>query len=124
MKHTLFITGGAGYVGAMLCDQYAKRDDVEKIITLDKEPETDLTKNNPNKDKIVYLQMNTSDEGWTEKVASYNPDTVIHTAWLTSWKTPLGKRLLAGKVEWRQELSFLHYTILIDKNYSYFLQDE
>ena len=39
MKHTLFITGGAGYVGAMLCDQFARRDDVERIITLDKEPD-------------------------------------------------------------------------------------
>lgn len=81
MKHTLFITGGAGYVGAMLCDQFAKRDDVEKIITLDKEPETELTSKNPNKHKIVYLQMNTSDSGWEEKVKEYNPDVVIHTAW-------------------------------------------
>lgn len=81
MKHTLFITGGAGYIGAMLCDQFAGRDDVEKIITLDKEPETDLTKNHPHKDKIVYLEMNTSDEGWEEKVKEYNPDVVVHTAW-------------------------------------------
>ncbi len=81
MKHTLFITGGAGYIGAMLCDQYASRDDVEKIITLDKEPETELTAKNPHKDKIVYLQMNTADHGWEEKVNAYNPDVVVHTAW-------------------------------------------
>lgn len=81
MKHTIFITGGAGYVGAMLCDQFAKRDDVERIITLDKEPETDLTKNNLNKNKIIFLEMNTSDNGWEEKVKAYNPDVVIHTAW-------------------------------------------
>lgn len=95
MKHTLFITGGAGYIGAMLCDQFARRDDIEKIITLDKEPETELTSKNPNKHKIVYIQMNTSDSSWEEKVKEYNPDVVVHTAWqirhmygneVTEWK--------------------------------------
>ena len=81
MKHTLFITGGAGYVGAMLVDQFARRDDVEKIITLDKEPETSLTLNSSQKDKIIYLQKNTSDEGWEDEVKKYNPDVVVHTAW-------------------------------------------
>lgn len=81
MKHTIFITGGAGYIGAMLCDQFAKRDDVEKIITLDKEPETELTKNNINKNKIIYIEMNTSDHGWEEKVSAFKPDIVVHTAW-------------------------------------------
>lgn len=81
MKHTLFITGGAGYVGAMLCDQFAGRDDVEKIITLDKEPETEMTSKHPHKDKIVYLEANTSDDSWIEKVKAYNPDVVVHTAW-------------------------------------------
>lgn len=77
----LFITGGAGYVGAMLIDQFARRDDVELIVTLDKEEETDLTKNHPNKNKIVYLMMNTSDDGWEDKVKGYAPDVVVHTAW-------------------------------------------
>ena len=81
MKHTLFITGGAGYVGAMLCDQFARRDDVEKIITLDKEPETDLTSKHPNKDKIVFIQQNTADTDWVEQVKAYAPDVVVHTAW-------------------------------------------
>jgi nucleoside-diphosphate-sugar epimerase len=77
----IFITGGAGYIGAMLIDQFARRSDVEKIVTLDKEPETDLTLHNTHRDKIVYLHMNTADNGWEEKVAIYNPDVVIHTAW-------------------------------------------
>lgn len=77
-KKTIFITGGAGYVGAMLCDQFSKRDDVEKIVTLDKEPETDLTKGNA---KIVYIQQNLTDDGWQEKVGEYKPSVVIHTAW-------------------------------------------
>lgn len=77
-KKTFFITGGAGYVGAMLCDQFSKREDVEKIITLDKEPETDLTKGNP---KILYIQQNLADDGWQEKVGEYKPSVIIHTAW-------------------------------------------
>jgi nucleoside-diphosphate-sugar epimerase len=77
----IFITGGAGYIGAMLCDQFASRDDVEKIVTLDKEPETDLTKNNPNRSKIEYLQMNTSDSAWLDTVKAFAPDVIIHTAW-------------------------------------------
>ena len=51
----LFITGGSGYVGAMLADQFAKRDDVEAIIILDKEEETALTKNNVNKNKVFIV---------------------------------------------------------------------
>lgn len=77
-KKTIFITGGAGYVGAMLCDQFSKRDDIEKIITIDKEPETDLTKGNS---KIIYIHQNLADSGWQQKVALYKPSVVIHTAW-------------------------------------------
>ncbi len=77
-KKTIFITGGAGYVGAMLCDHFSKREDVEKVVTLDKEPETDLTKGNP---KIIYIHQNLADDGWQEKVDVYKPSVVIHTAW-------------------------------------------
>lgn len=85
MKHTVFITGGSGYVGAMLCDQFLKRDDVAKVITLDKEDPKDimidLLANESYKDKIVFIKHNMSDSGWEEQVASYNPDIVVHTAW-------------------------------------------
>lgn len=77
----IFITGGAGYVGAMLVDQFARRADVGKVITLDKEPETDLTATHPNRDKILYIQSNTSGLGWEEQVVDCSPDVVIHTAW-------------------------------------------
>lgn len=77
----IFITGGAGYIGAMLVDQFARRSDVEKIITLDKEPETNLTKEHPHRDKITYLEMNTSDEAWVPIVSQFSPDVVVHSAW-------------------------------------------
>lgn len=75
---TIFITGGAGYVGEMLCDQFNKRDDVSQIIALDKEPQGDWTKEFS---KVTYIRHNMADDGWQELVAKYEPDTVIHTAW-------------------------------------------
>jgi nucleoside-diphosphate-sugar epimerase len=78
MKQTIFITGGAGYVGEMLCDQFSKRDDVERIITLDKEPQSDFSKSIP---KLTYIHQNMADDGWQDTVRQYNPTVVIHTAW-------------------------------------------
>lgn len=75
---TIFITGGAGYVGEMLCEQFGKRDDVSRIITLDKEPQSDYSKQLP---KVVYIHQNMADTGWQEEVAKYEPDVVVHTAW-------------------------------------------
>lgn len=77
-QKTIFITGGAGYVGEMLCEQFAKREDVKAIITLDKEPQSDYSKAIP---KLTYIQHNMADDGWQMEVAKHNPDTVIHTAW-------------------------------------------
>ncbi len=77
-KKTLFITGGAGYVGAMLCEQFSERDDVEKIVALDMEDKPELLENN---NKIVWIKANTSDSTWQEKVGRHNPSVVIHTAW-------------------------------------------
>lgn len=74
----IFITGGAGYVGEMLCEQLAKRNDVEAIITLDKEPQSNPSKRVP---KLTYLEANMADEGWQKAVEDFAPDVVIHTAW-------------------------------------------
>jgi nucleoside-diphosphate-sugar epimerase len=93
---TIFITGGAGYVGEMLCDQLAKRAEVKQIIALDKEPQSDFSKKIP---KVVYVQANLADSSWQTEVAQYQPDTVIHTAWqiramygdaATQWKWNVG----------------------------------
>lgn len=65
-------------MGEMLCDQFGKRDDVRKIIVLDKEPQSDFSKTLP---KLEYIQHNMADAGWEEKVAQSEPDTVVHTAW-------------------------------------------
>jgi nucleoside-diphosphate-sugar epimerase len=77
-KKTIFITGGAGYVGEMLCEQFGKRDDVRAIIALDKEPQTEYAGKLP---KVTYIHQNMADDGWQEEVAKYEPDVVIHTAW-------------------------------------------
>lgn len=78
MKHTVFITGGAGYVGTMLCEQFSKRDDVARIIALDKEPMPESLAGN---NKIHWITANTSDGTWESDVARFSPDVVIHTAW-------------------------------------------
>lgn len=77
-KHTLFITGAAGYVGAMLCDQFSKRPDVLKIVALDKEPMPELLRGNP---KILWIEANTADRSWRERVEREGPGVVIHAAW-------------------------------------------
>jgi len=77
-QKTIFIVGGAGYVGEMLCEQYAKRDDVKEIVTIDKEPQSEYSQKLP---KLTYIQHNMADDGWQKIVAEHAPDTVVHTAW-------------------------------------------
>ena len=78
MKHTLLITGAAGYVGAMLVQKFAEREDVERIIGIDKEPMPELLRDI---EKLTYLETNTADHGWQDVAAASNPTVVINTAW-------------------------------------------
>ncbi len=93
MSQTIFITGGAGYVGGMLCEQLSALPQVTKIIALDKDEMPESLKGNQ---KIVWITANTADkDDWWDKVAKENPDVVIHTAWQI--------RELYGRqhIEWR-----------------------
>lgn len=77
-KRRIFITGAAGYVGAMLIDLFSEREDVERIIGLDKELIPEFIKDAP---KLHYIVANTEDNSWQKVVAEERPDTVIHCAW-------------------------------------------
>lgn len=90
-KKTILVVG-AGYVGEMLLEQLSKRPDVNKIIALDKEPQSDWCKSFP---KVTYVQHNMANDGWQAEVAPHSPDTVIHTAWQI--RAMYGQ----GKEQWR-----------------------
>lgn len=76
-KKKILITGGSGYVGAMLVEQFADRDDVEKIVCIDKEPKSELWQD---KENVQFIHKNLA-ENWEEDLVGFNPDVVIHTAW-------------------------------------------
>ncbi len=77
-KHSVLITGAAGYVGAMLAHEWSKRDDVSSIIAVDIEDEPEMLVNNP---KIIFIKASTADQGWQEKALSHNPDVAVNCAW-------------------------------------------
>lgn len=77
-KKTIFITGGAGYIGAMLAEQFSKKDEVGTIILLDKEDRPEIFKDDK---KIIYIQSNLSDKVWQEQVKRLEPEVVVHCAW-------------------------------------------
>ena len=77
----LFITGGSGYVGAMLAEQFASRMGVEAILLLDKEPLAEALKTHPFSAKISFIHANLGDNGWQDTVKAFAPDVIIHTAW-------------------------------------------
>ncbi len=77
-SRTIIITGGAGYVGEILCDKFSRRADVFRIIVIDRSPQTDFLKQ---LSKVTYLEEDLADNTWQEKVALFEPDTIVHAAW-------------------------------------------
>lgn len=74
----IMITGAAGYVGAMLCDQFSHSPDLEEIIAIDKEPMPDLLKENK---KIHWICADLSEDTWREEAGKVEPEVLIHSAW-------------------------------------------
>ena len=78
-KMRIFITGGSGYVGAMLARELSKNPDVKAILAMDKDDANPLYEGDY---KVSFLKANTSDKDvWVEKVTRFAPTIVIHTAW-------------------------------------------
>lgn len=76
-KKVILITGAAGYVGAMLAKRFMERDDVSRVIGLDKEPVPEMLER---EEKLSYIQMNTA-ENWEAVVDALAPNIIIHGAW-------------------------------------------
>ena len=75
--NTVFVTGSAGYIGTLLVERLLKRDDIGKIVCLDKKEVSTIT--DP---KVVFISANLCEsEKWMPLVSEYKPNIVIHTAW-------------------------------------------
>lgn len=78
MAQKIFITGGSGYMGAMLAREFAQCSDVDAVLVLDMKPEDELTKGNS---KITFVQTNLSDGTWQGQAKAFAPNIIIHAAW-------------------------------------------
>ncbi len=74
----IMITGAAGYVGAMLCHQFSRSPNLEKIIAIDILPMPTLLKDNK---KIVWITANLAENIWKIPANINKPEVVIHCAW-------------------------------------------
>lgn len=77
-KHTIVVTGGAGYVGEILCAQLTARPEVGKVIVVDRAPQTEFLRQLP---ALVYIQEDLAEGRWEEQVAPYEPTVIVHAAW-------------------------------------------
>lgn len=78
MVKSILITGAAGYIGAMLADQFSRSPDLQKIIAIDIKPCPELLRGN---DKIVWISADLSGGSWQREAARYQPEVFIHCAW-------------------------------------------
>ena len=74
----IMITGAAGYVGAMLCQQFSKSPELEKIIAIDMQPMPAILKDNK---KIIWITANLYQNVWKIPALINKPEVVIHCAW-------------------------------------------
>lgn len=93
MPKSILITGAAGYIGAMLCDQFSRAPELQKIIAIDLLPQPELLRGN---DKIVWITADLSGSSWQRIADKYQPEVVIHCAWQI--KELYGKRDLQRKL--------------------------
>lgn len=75
---TIFITGGAGYVGKLLVSVLASKKWVEKVVVLDKQPQPSYFADTG--EVVTYVQNNTLDS-WESRITDFEPEVVIHAAW-------------------------------------------
>ncbi len=75
---TIMITGAAGYIGAMLCEQFSKSPDLEKIVAIDMLPMPAPFRNNK---KIIWITANLGENVWRIPALINKPEVVIHCAW-------------------------------------------
>ena len=91
MKKNIIITGANGYIGAMLIDQFLKRDDIGIIIGIDKDNYDELLNQllnkTENKNRLFFINKNLADISWQDDVENicknnnFKINNVIHTAW-------------------------------------------
>jgi nucleoside-diphosphate-sugar epimerase len=75
----VLITGAAGYIGGMIADRYASRDEVERIFCIDKEAWPEHV---PRHEKITWIQANLAGDDWEEQIPGDAQIThVVHAAW-------------------------------------------
>ena len=75
---TILITGAAGYVGAMLADQFSESPDLQKIIAVDMKEMPELLRGNK---KIIWVTADLSGKNWQGIATQHKPEVVIHCAW-------------------------------------------
>lgn len=78
MPKSILITGAAGYIGAMLADQFSRSPDLQKIVAIDLKPCPELLRGN---DKIVWITADLSSGSWQRAAAKHAPEIFIHCAW-------------------------------------------
>ena len=77
MPESILITGAAGYIGAMLADQFSRSPELEKIVAIDMKPCPELLRGN---DKIVWITADLAGGAWQREAGRHQPEVFIHRA--------------------------------------------